>query len=324
MDSTGYSAARPARFSGCRIVVTMPSVPTQVQALLSRHAVFYIDAARTDGAGLRDFIQRHDPHGILVRMGKIDGPVIDAAPSLRVISKHGSGVDSIDSERARARGIAVHSTPGANAIAVAEHTLSLLLACSKSLVDLNLGMQSGHWGKATHQSIQLAGKTLGVIGLGAIGMRFARMAHALGMHVIGHSHQRRALPRYMEWVARKEMWPRADAISLHCPLTPDTRQMVNAEALQCCKRGVILINTARGGLIDDQALVTALHSGQVGAAGLDTYTREPAGSDNIYRGAPNTILTPHVGAATPEAFERTAILAARNLLQGLAGSARGR
>ena len=141
--------------------------------------------------------QRHDPIAIIVRYGAVSAKVMDAAPSLRVISKHGSGTDTIDKAAAQARGIEVRAAVGANAAAVAEHALALLLACAKSVVDLNTRMHAGNWDKATHKSIELHGRTIGLVGLGAIGQRFARMCDAMGMKVLGFDPYAKDLPDFI-------------------------------------------------------------------------------------------------------------------------------
>ena len=176
--------------------------------------------------------KRHDPVAIIVRYSKVGAAAMDAAPSLKVISKHGSGTDTIDKVAAQARGIQVVAAVGANAAAVAEQALALLLACAKSVVTLNERMHAGHWDKATHKSVELEGRTVGVIGLGAIGLRFARMADAMGMRVLGFDPYAKDLPPYIESTDLATIWRESDAISLHCPLTARQR-----EAGECADAG---------------------------------------------------------------------------------------
>src|SRR6188768_2689361 len=219
--------------------------------------------------------KQHDPVAIIVRYSKVGAAAMDAAPSLKVISKHGSGTDTIDKVAAQARGIQVVAAVGANAAAVAEQAMALLLACAKSVVKLNDRMHHGHWDKATHKSVELAGRTVGVIGLGAIGRRFARMATAMDMRVVGYDPYAQDLPDSIERVELPSLFAQADAISLHCPLTEENRNLLDAKTLALCKRGVIVVNTGRGGLIDEAALLEALASGQVAMAGLDAFAQEP-------------------------------------------------
>jgi D-3-phosphoglycerate dehydrogenase / 2-oxoglutarate reductase len=229
-----------------------------------------------------------------------------------VISKHGSGTDTIDQEAARARGVEVRAAAGANADAVAEHALALMLACAKSVPQLDARMRAGQWDKATHKSLELNGRTLGLVGLGAIGQRFARMANAMAMRVIGFDPYARDLPASIEPVHLATLWQEADVISLHCPLTAENRDLLNAQTLAACKRGVIVVNTARGGLIDEDALLAAVRSGQVRAAGLDSFAVEPMAANHPFQAEPGIILSPHIGGVSSDAFVKMGLGAVRN------------
>jgi D-3-phosphoglycerate dehydrogenase len=240
-----------------------------------------------------------------------------AAPSLKVVSKHGSGTDTIDKIAARARGIEVVAAAGANAAAVAEQALALMLACAKSVATLNARMHTGYWDKSTHKSLELDGRTVGLVGLGAIGQRFAKMADAIGMRVIGFDPYAKELPPYIQSVDLEAIWRESDVISLHCPLTEDNRNLVNAETLAACKPGVIIVNTARGGLIDEAALVAALRSGQVASAGLDSFQVEPMVAGHPFQGIANLTLSPHIGGVTGAAYVNMGVAAARNALDVL-------
>jgi D-3-phosphoglycerate dehydrogenase len=201
---------------------------------------------------------------------------------------------------------------------VAEQALALLLACAKSVVQLDARMHAGHWDKATHKSLELYGRTVGLVGLGAIGLRFAKMADALGMRVIGFDPFAKNLPDHVQSVPLETIWREADAISLHCPLTDENRGMLNATTLAQCKRGVIVVNTARGGLIDEAALLAAVRSGQVMAAGLDSFAVEPMAAGHPFQGEPRFILSPHIGGVTSDAYVNMGVGAAKNLLAVLA------
>ena len=262
--------------------------------------------------------QQHDPVAIIVRYSKVGEPAMAAAPSLRVVSKHGSGTDTIDKVAAQKRGIAVVAAAGANAAAVAEHALALLLACAKSVVKLNERMHAGHWDKATHQSLELCGRTIGLIGLGAIGQRFAKMVDAMGMKVIGFDPHAKDLPSFIRAVDLEAIWRESDVISLHCPLTDDNRNLVSAKTLAACKRGVIVVNTARGGLINENDLLAALKSGQVASAGLDSFQVEPMVAGHSFRGVANLVLSPHTGGVTSNACVSMGVAAAKNALAVLA------
>jgi D-3-phosphoglycerate dehydrogenase len=302
------------------IVVTGADLAPQAVELLRDFQIVYAGKTPQE-VDLVALCREHDPVGIIVRYGKVGASVMDAAPSLRVISKHGSGTDTIDKDAAKARGIEVCAAVGANAAAVAEHALALLLACAKSVVRLDARMHAGHWDKATHKSIELGGRTIGVVGLGAIGRRFARMCDAMDMKVIGFDPFAGDLPSYVRQVELDAIWRESDAISLHCPLTPQNREMVNAQTLAACKRGVLLVNTARGGLVDEAALLAAVQSGQVAAAGLDSFAVEPMVAPHPFQGEPNIILSPHIGGVTGDAYVNMGVAAARNVLAALGHAA---
>ena len=302
------------------IVITGADLAPQALQLLQDFEIIYAGKAPTE-EDLVALCQRHDPVAIIVRYGKVGARVMDAAPSLKVISKHGSGTDTIDKTAAQARGIQVVAAAGANAAAVAEQALALLLACAKSVVALDARMHAGHWDKATHKSLELGGRTVGLVGLGAIGLRFARMADAMGMRVIGFDPFAKHLPAYVSAVDLETLWRESDAVSLHCPLTDDNRGLLNAQTLAKCKRGVIVVNTARGGLIDEGDLLAALQSGQVGSAGLDSFAVEPMTAGHPFQGQPRIVLSPHIGGVTSNAYVNMGVGAANNLLAVLASQA---
>ncbi|WP_234197331.1 hydroxyacid dehydrogenase [Pseudacidovorax sp. NFM-22] len=295
------------------VLVTGADLAPQALALLKNMEVVYAGKTPTED-DLIALCQRHDPVAIIVRYGKVGAKVMDAAPSLKVISKHGSGTDTIDKVAASARGIEVVAAAGANAAAVAEQALALMLACAKSVVPLDARMHAGHWDKATHKSLELGGRTVGLVGLGAIGQRFARMAHAMDMRVIGFDPFAKNLPDYIQPVDLATIWRESDVVSLHCPLTDENRGMLNADTLAQCKRGVIVVNTARGGLIDEAALLQAVRSGQVAGAGLDSFAVEPMAAGHPFQGQERIVLSPHIGGVTSDAYVNMGVAAARNLL----------
>ena len=299
-------------------LVTGADLAPEALALLSNHEVVYAGRTPTE-EHIVALCREHDPVAIIVRYSKVGAAAMDAAPSLRVISKHGSGTDTIDKAAAAARGIAVVAAVGANAAAVAEQALALLLACAKSVVTLNERMHAGHWDKATHKSLELEGRTVGVIGLGAIGLRFAKVADALGLRVLGFDPYAQDLPAHIQRADLATVWRESDAISLHCPLTPDNAGLINAQTLAACKRGVIIVNTARGGLFDEAALLAAVQSGQVGGAGLDSFAVEPMNAPHPFHGEPRIVLSPHIGGVTADAYVKMGMAAARNALAVLNG-----
>ena len=295
------------------LLVTGADLAPDALALLGDYEVVFAGKTPTED-DIVALCKRHDPVAIIVRYSKVGAAAMDAAPSLRVISKHGSGTDTIDKVAAEARGIKVVAAVGANAAAVAEQALALLLACAKSVVTLNERMHAGHWDKATHKSVELEGRTVGVVGLGAIGLRFARMADAMGMRVLGFDPYAKDLPVYVESVDLATIWRESDAISLHCPLTADNANLINAQTLAACKNGVLIVNTARGGLIDEAALLAAIRSGRVAGAGLDSFAVEPMTASHPFQGEARITLSPHIGGVTADAYVKMGVAAARNAL----------
>lgn len=299
--------------SRAAILVTAADLAPQAQALLADYDIVYAGKTPTEDEVVA-LCRRHNPVAIIVRYSKVGAAAMDAAPSLKVISKHGSGTDTIDKAAAQARGIEVVAAVGANAAAVAEQALALLLACAKSVPQLNERMHAGHWDKATHKSVELGGRTIGLVGLGAIGLRFAKMADALGMRVLGFDPFAKNLPDFVQAADLETIWRESDAISLHCPLTDDNRDLLDADTLARCKKGVIVVNTARGGLIDEAALLAAVHSGQVRMAGLDSFAVEPMAAGHPFQHQSGFILSPHIGGVTSDAYVNMGLGAARNAL----------
>jgi D-3-phosphoglycerate dehydrogenase len=298
------------------ILVTGADLAPQALQLLQDFDVVY--AGKTpQAADVVALCRHHNPVAAIVRYGSFSADMMDAAPALRVISKHGSGTDTIDKTAAAVRGIEVKAAVGANAAAVAEQALAGLLACAKSVVQLNERMHAGHWDKATHKSLELGGRTVGLVGLGAIGQRFATLCNAMGMRVLGFDPYAKGLPAYIEPVDLATLWRESDAISLHCPLTPDNRHLLNSTTLAQCKPGVIVVNTARGGLIDEPALLAAIQSGQVSRAALDSFAVEPFAVPHIFQNETRILLSPHIGGVTSDAYVNMGVAAAHNVLQVL-------
>lgn len=299
------------------LLVTGADLAPQALALLGDFEIVYAGKTPSED-DIVALCRRWNPTAIIVRYSKVGAAAMDAAPSLKVISKHGSGTDTIDKAAAAARGVHVVAAAGANAAAVAEQAMALLLACAKSVVALDARMRAGHWDKATHKNIELEGRTVGLVGLGAIGQRFARMADAMGMRVIGVDPFAKELPVFIERVDFDTLWRESDVISLHCPLTADNTGLLNAATLAMCKRGVIVVNTARGGLIDEGALLDAVREGQVASAGLDSFAVEPMPVDHAFTREPRILLSPHIGGVTADAYVKMGLAAARNVLDAIA------
>ena len=246
---------------------------------------------------------------------KVSKEVIAAADRLKVVGRAGIGVDNIDVPAATARGILVMNTPFGNSITTAEHALALLFAAAREIAAADVSTQAGKWEKNRFMGVELYAKTLGLIGCGNIGSLVAERALGLKMHVIAYDpflSAERAIKLGVEKVELNDLLARADAISLHTPLTDKTRNILSAEALARTRRGVIIVNAARGGLVDEQALRDALESGQVARAAFDVFVTEPAKSSVLF-GAPNFIATPHLGASTHEAQENVALQVAEQI-----------
>jgi D-3-phosphoglycerate dehydrogenase len=236
---------------------------------------------------------------------KVTAAIIDAAPRLRAIARAGTGVDNVDVAAASARGIVVMNAPGANSISVAELAVGLILALARHLPAADAAMKQGKWEKKKFLGEEVRGKTLGLVGLGRIGQEVARRAAAFGMKIVAHDpfiSEQVARDLSAELVSMDDLFARADYVSLHMPSTAQTRNLVNAERLARSKKGIRIINTARGDLVDEAALADAIESGHVGGAALDVFAKEPT-VDHRLQMLPQVIATPHIAAATREGQE---------------------
>jgi len=244
------------------------------------------------------------------------------------VGRAGVGVDNVDLDAATRRGVVVMNTPGGSAVTVAELTLAHMLALARHLPQATASVKSGKWEKKRFQGHELAGKTLGVVGIGNIGSVVGNRCQGLGMQVVAYDpfiSLEAADKLGVTLVTLEDLWGRADVISLHVPLTEQTRHLVNATTLAKMKKGVFLVNCARGGVIDEQALAEALASGQVGGAALDVFEKEPVSPDNPLLKLDSFVCTPHLGAATEEAQAAVAVAIAEQLAlyltQGVAQNA---
>jgi D-3-phosphoglycerate dehydrogenase / 2-oxoglutarate reductase len=247
-----------------------------------------------------------DADALIVRSAtKVTAAVIEAAPRLRVIARAGTGVDNVDVPAASARGVVVMNAPGANSISVAELALGLMLALARHVAAADAAMKQGKWEKKKFVGEELRDKTLGLAGLGRIGQEVARRARAFGMRVIAHdpfiaAHVAEDLG--VELASMDDVFAQSDYVSLHLPSTPATRNLVNAELLAKAKKGIRIVNTARGDLVDETALADAIESGHVGGAALDVFEVEPPPDPRLQQ-LPQVIATPHIAASTREAQE---------------------
>jgi D-3-phosphoglycerate dehydrogenase len=264
-----------------------------------------------------------DVHAIAVRSEtKITAQVLAAAPLLKVVGRAGVGVDNVDVEAATTRGVIVMNTPSGNTIATAELTFTHLLCGARPVPQAAASMRDGKWDRKSFSGIELFRKTLGIVGLGRIGSEVAKRAQAFGMRVLAYDPYlapSRAKAMQVEGVTLDELLAASDYITVHMPLTDDTRYMIDEAAIAKCKKGVRLFNCARGGIIKEAALLAALKSGHVAAAGLDVYEDEPLAKESEFRALPNVVLTPHLGASTAEAQESVGIEIAEQIADVLNG-----
>jgi D-3-phosphoglycerate dehydrogenase len=263
-----------------------------------------------------------DYDALIVRgQSRVTSAVIEAGPRLRVIGRAGVGVDNIDLEAAKKHNVTVVNAPTATTVAVAELTFALLLAVARGIPRADASMKQGQWAKKEFEGVELHGKTLGIIGFGRIGMEVARRAAAFGMNVIIYDpnvKEHELVHGNAEPVSLQDLFAWSDFISLHLPLNVQTRDLLGPLAFSQMKDGVRIINTARGGIIDEAALLDALDSGKVAGVGLDVFGKEPPGLTPLLS-HPRVITTPHIGAQTVEAQARAAVEIAQEVLSVLQG-----
>jgi len=301
-------------------IVIADDLPRSAVALLTSQPGWNVDA--TPGRPLPELLTAvADADALVVRSAtKVTKAVIEAAPKLRVIARAGTGVDNVDLEAASTRGIIVMNAPGANSISVAELAMGQLLALARHLPAADAAMKARKWEKKKFAGIELRGKTLGLVGLGRIGQEVASRARSFGMQIVAHDPFISAdLAEQLgaRLLTLDEVFAEADFLSLHLPVTPQTRHLVNADRLAKAKKGIRIINTARGELIDDQALAAAIDSGQVAGAALDVFHQEPPADWTLVE-KPGVVASPHIAASTAEAQELVGVetaAAVRDYLQ---------
>ncbi len=255
---------------------------------------------------------------VLVRSAtKVPAEALAQAPRLKVIGRAGAGVDTIDVDAATARGIAVMNAPDGNTLAAAEHAIALLFALARHIPKADAGMKAGQWPKNGLTGFELEGKRLGVIGLGRIGSTVARKAQGIGMEVAAHDPFLPAAAAgkgSVPLMSLDELLAWADIVTLHIPRTKETTNLLSEARMRSMKRGALLINAARGGLVDEAALLRLLDEGHIAGAALDTFVTEPLASDSQLRNHPNLVLTPHLGASTSEAQQAVSTILARQII----------
>jgi D-3-phosphoglycerate dehydrogenase / 2-oxoglutarate reductase len=265
---------------------------------------------------LIETITREGVGGVLMRLSPpFTRRVLEATPTLKIIAKHGAGIDSVDLDAATERGIAVVNAGGANADPVAEYSVAVMLSLARDVPRLDRDLRGGKWEKGTYMGREFRGRKLGIIGYGQIGRRVAAMAAALGAQVIAYSRTRKDAIEGITWETDLDrLLSTVDILSLHCPLTDKTRGLIGRRELALMKPTAILINTSRGPVVDEAALTEALSTGKLAAAGLDVFAEEPTDPKNPLLQLPNVIVTPHVSAMTEEAMTRMGTSAATQIL----------
>jgi D-3-phosphoglycerate dehydrogenase len=249
--------------------------------------------------------------GLIVRSGtKVTAEVIAVADKLKVIGRAGSGLDNVDSQAATKRGIVVMNTPGGNTVTTAEHTMAMIFSACRKVPQATASVKQGKWEKDKFMGIELYNKTLGIVGIGQIGGYLSKLAQGASMNVIAYDPYlapERAEKMGVSLVDLPELFRRADIVSVHTPLTAETKSLINAKVIETMKQGVVIVNCARGGIINEADLVEALKSKKVAAAAFDVFEEEPVKADNPLLALDNFICTPHIGAQTSEAQENVAV-----------------
>jgi D-3-phosphoglycerate dehydrogenase len=288
--------------------------------LLKKSGLEVDNRQKLTGAALAEAL--HAADGAIVRSDtRITAELLESPGKLRAVVRAGVGVDNIDVPAATRKGVVVMNTPGGNTVSAAEHTIALLLSLARHIPAADAGMKAGKWDRSKYVGAQVAGKTLGVIGLGRIGREVARRAAGLDMKVVGYdpflTPDRAAQLGIQAVSGLEELLPKCDFLTVHVPMTDETRGLINERAINLLPKNARLLNVSRGGIIDESALVEALKSGRVAGAALDVFTQEPPPADHPLLKAPNLVLTPHLGASTVEAQEAVAVEAAQLLVDFL-------
>ncbi len=304
------------------VIMTAPRLAAPAVALLeSAGAVIHYMPPFPKPDAIADLARRIDPVAILSRQGPVDAQVMDAAPNLKIVARHGVGVDDVDLAEAARRHILVTRAPGSNTQAVAEHTLALILALAKRLPAFSAQVAQGHWRAAADKTRDIAGLRLGLLGCGAIGRAVARLAAPFGMRIEGYDPAAAPTPEIPTLAPDlPSLLRRTDVLSLHLPFLPATRHIVGAAALAALPAGALVINTARGGLIDEGALTAALDSGHIDGAGLDVFEDEPAAPDHPLRRHAKVLATPHVAGVTDGSLINMGVMAAECIVAVIAGT----
>ncbi|MGH6861002.1 MAG: hydroxyacid dehydrogenase [Phyllobacterium sp.] len=309
---------------GRKVLVTHDRIaPSAIDLLNANDIDVYFSPPYTPSDEVAARCAKLGVDAIMVRQGKINAAVINASPALKVIVKHGVGVDNVDIEAATARDVPVLRSMGSNALAVAEHTIALVLTLLKQIARLDRATKDGEWLKSGFIGRDIAGSVIGLVGFGSIGRETSRLAKALGMQVLVFDPMAPDAARQFGFAladSLDELLAEADIVSLHCPLTTETRNLIDARRLAQMKPDALLVNTARGGIIDEAALFDALREERIGGAALDSFGVEPPAANSPLWSLNNLIVTPHVAGVTKGSAIQMAETAARHIIAVLDGN----
>jgi D-3-phosphoglycerate dehydrogenase len=309
---------RPGGAGPWRVLIPSKAAPDMLAVLRAYEGLEIEAPGDLSQAELARVLPR--AHAVIIRSNnRITAELLDAAPLLRVVGRAGTGLDNVDVEAATRRGVVVMNTPGANAISTAEHTLSMLLALARKIPAADRSVKDGRWERGRFQGVEITGKTLGIVGLGRIGLQIARRAVGLGMQVLAHDPfvaPDMARDSSIEPVGLDDLFRRADFITVHTPLTLRTQHLIDARAFGLMRPGVRIVNCARGGIVDEAALCDAIDAGKVAGAALDVFETEPPAGSRVTR-YEQIITTPHLGGSTAEAQEHVGVAIARQVAEYL-------
>jgi D-3-phosphoglycerate dehydrogenase len=300
------------------VLVAEELSPAGLDLLTADFEVRHVDGA--DRSALLPALAEAD--ALIVRSAtSVDAEALAAAPKLKVVARAGIGLDNVDVPAATARGVMVVNAPQSNIVSAAEHAIALLLAVARRVPAADASLKGGEWKRSKFTGVELTGKTAGVLGLGRIGVLVAQRLSAFGMRIVAYDPYvpaARAAQMGVTLLPLDQVLREADVISIHLPKTPETLGLIGKQELAQVKPGLVLVNAARGGLIDEQALAEAISAGQVGGAGIDVFASEPTTSSPLFD-LPNVVVTPHLGASTVEAQEKAGTAVARSVRLALRG-----
>jgi D-3-phosphoglycerate dehydrogenase / 2-oxoglutarate reductase len=300
------------------VLVAEELAPSALEVLSADFELRYVDGA--DRTALLPALS--DVDAVLIRSAtRMDAEALAAADRLKVVARAGIGLDNVDVPAATARGVMVVNAPTSNIVSAAEHAVALLLAVARNVPAADASLQAGHWKRSKFTGVEVADKTVGVVGLGRIGVLVAQRLSAFGVRLLAYDpyvQPARAAQIGVRLVGLEELLAQSDFVTVHLPKTPETMGLIGARELALAKPGIRIVNAARGGLVDEQALADAIRSGQVAGAGIDVFVTEPATESPLF-GLPGVVVTPHLGASTVEAQDKAGLAVARSVRLALQG-----